>query len=103
MRDEKRSNPDGLKGTQRRSILEFLLTVARVQLAQQVQIGELRAQQTATSTARLSGRNGWWSTVKEWGSNAILIHKLWQVWRAISWPVNIGFWGSFLAKWLGWF
>lgn len=51
-----------------------------------------------------SGRMTWreaWATTKEYLSGFVLLHKVWSAWRAISWPVNVGFWASVGAKWLG--
>jgi hypothetical protein len=49
-----------------------------------------------------SGRmNSLWAEAKEWLSGFVLLHKVWSAWRAVSWPVSLGIWGSAVAKFLG--
>jgi hypothetical protein len=42
-----------------------------------------------------------WGELKEWLSGFVLLHKVWSAWRAISWPVSLGVWGSAVAKFFG--
>ena len=45
---------------------------------------------------------GIWSRLREAGNVVILAWKLWEVWRKVSWPVSIGFYAWFVAKFFGW-
>lgn len=71
-----------------------------IQLGQVLEVQrQILAAVTATSTAPESIMG--WRWLKDRLAEFVLLQKAWSAWRAISWPVNIGLFGSALAKWLG--
>lgn len=76
-----------------------LLTIERVMMTRSG--GSRSSEETAASTGTPM-ESGFLTKLTKAGNVIVLAWKMWEIWRKISWPVSIGFYAWFAAKFLGW-